>query len=622
MDRKIRRAGKATSKTQAKMSPFLVQAMQLHQAGQLAQAEAAYRTALAQNDKNADALYLLGVLCAQKGAFADAEQLLKQTTGLRPLFPDAWYNLATLYLQTTRQAEAEAALKACLKQQPQHVGALWNLGSLYYEIGKPLEAEPLFTRYVKLRPDHFEARLALATIFSKQHRYGDAATEAQAALKIRNDPTANALLGHALYMLNDLDAAEAHLQRAIEDFPDQVVYRTLMATLLSRIGDFSNSAKLFESLLREFPNDPYVLFNHGTMLVHMGQADKGLEQVELANALKPNDPGILTSRGMIFLQMGRLEEGWRDFRFRFDSNQRDARRQNFKFPAFDDKDQLADHSILLWPEQGVGDQITYASAISDVIKDTREVEILSVPKLATLFKRSFPNARIITDPGRSRASRHMPLGELFSRYRPSLSAFLGRGAYLTPDPSAVMQFKKRLELLGPGLKVGIGWRSTSVNRERLRHFFPSLLPWAPILKVPGVIFINCQPNIAPHELDEARQAFGCRIENFADVDLFDDLDASAALSAALDLLICNGSAGAFLAAAVDTPVWMFYASDAHWDRLGTMSIPWLPSLIPVERLWNEGWDLAVGRIAEALGESARLGHLVNPASASPLRTHS
>ncbi|CAA6604872.1 putative Protein FlbA [Rhodospirillaceae bacterium LM-1] len=619
MDRKIRRSSKAASKTQAKMSPFLAQAMHLHQAGQLAQAEAAYRATLAQNDRNPDALYLLGVLSAQKGAFADAERFLIRATTLRQPFPDALYNLASLYIQTGRQAEAEPVLVNCIRQMPQHAGALWNLGSLYFDMGRPLEAAPLFAKFLKLQPDHFEARLALATIYSNQRRYGDAAIEARAALKIRNDPQANALLGHTLFMLNDLDSAEAHLQGAIDDFPDQVVYRTLMATLLSRVGDFSASAILFESLMQDFPNDPYVLFNHGTMLVHTGQAEKGLEEVELANALKPNDPGILTSRGMIYLQMGRLEEGWRDYHFRFDSNQSDANRLNLTIPAFGDNERLPDHSILLWPEQGVGDQITYASALSDLIKDAREVEVLSIPKLAPLFKRSFPNANIITELASSRASRHMPFGELFARYRPRLPAFSGRGPYLTPDPIAVVQFKNRLELLGPGLKVGIGWRSTSVNRERMRHFFPSLLPWAPILKVPGVVFINCQPNTLPHELDEARQAFGCRIEHFADIDLFNDLDASAALSASLDLMISNGSAGAFLAAAVDTPVWMFYASDAHWDRLGGETIPWLPSLVPVERLWNENWDSAVQRIADALTKSAQLGQLIIPLCASPLR---
>lgn len=619
MNRKDRRANKATGTSQGTMSPLLAQALQFHKAGQVPQAEAAYRRLLAQNGRDADATYLLGVLCAQKGALAEAERLLKLATQLRPVFPDAWFNLGVLNLQGKFLAEAEAALRTCLKQQPQHGGAIWNLGNLCLEIEKLEEAEALFRQFLRLQPGNIDALHSLAMAVLGLRRFKEAETLARQVLAIRKQTKTRAILGHALYVLGHFDEAEAELRATVQEFPKDVEPRTLLASLLRRVGEIEESQTMFAALAKEFPDDAVVRLNFSMCLKDMGRLSEAIAEADAALLIKPDDADLRINRSHLLIQVGRLPEAWQDYHYRFHTKLEVNNRKRLPMPDVLEKGDFAGKSILVWPEQGVGDQIAYASAMTALIEDAREVEILSAPKLAALFRRSFPKARIITSSKESRAELNMPFGDLFVFYRPDLVSFAGQRAYLTPGPEAVAKIRARLEALGPGLKIGIGWRSTTISRERKKHFFPSLLSWAPILSTPGVIFVNYQPKVEPQELEEARQAFGCRIENFEDIDLFDDLDASAALGAALDLVICNGSANAFLASAVGAPVWMFYLSDSHWDRMGTDYIPWLSSLVPVERLWHEGWELAIERVADALKDSAQQGRLISPQSQSPLR---
>lgn len=619
MDRKFRRANKSTGPAQKKISPYLAQAMQLHQSGQLAQAEASYRAILSQNAKDADATYLLGVLYAQRGAFQPAFSLLQQAVALRPIFPDAWYNLGTLFLQSGQKAEAEAALRKCAQQNAAHAGALWNLANLCLDQGRHEEAEAFLRHFLKVQPGHPDALKNLAVAQIALRRFKEAAQTARSILAKGKNSEVSALLGQALFMQGDLDEAEAPLREAVAAMPSQVAPRTFLATLLARVGELNAAEEMFVPLLRDFPDDAIVRLNHATTLSNLGRYDEALAEADLADRLKPDDPGILTSRSLMLVQAGRLQEGWRHYHRRFDSNQNDARRLSLPMPQLEGLADLAEQIVLVWHEQGIGDLITYASAIPDLLERARGVEILTPAKLAPLLSRSYPSARIILDKSESRATRHLPCGDLFTLFRPERHAFDAQRPYLRPDALAVERFKTRLAALEPGLKVGIGWKSTNVTRERQKFFLPSLQAYGPILSVPGVTFINFQPKADPAELDLARQNFGCRIEEFSDINLFDDLDSVAALSAALDLVICNGSANAFLAAAAGAPVWLYYLADAHWVLMGGDTIPWLPSLTVVERLWQEGWDNAVQRMARALRQTVEAGHLVLPETASPLR---
>ena len=81
---------------------------------------------------------------------------------------------------------------------------------------------------------------------------------------------------------------------------------------------------------------------------------------------------------------------------------------------------------------------------------------------------------------------------------------------------------------GPGLRVGICWRSTNVQRDRALYC-TRLTQWGEVFKVPGVRFINLQYDECEAELKEAEQAFGVNIERHAEVDMYDDLDETAAL---------------------------------------------------------------------------------------------
>ncbi|MBF0268067.1 MAG: tetratricopeptide repeat protein [Alphaproteobacteria bacterium] len=629
--------------------PSFAPIVQLYQSGQHALAAAQCRSLLSVNPKHPDANHLLGVILLQGGHVPDAVSHLEAAVQARRSNHDAQMLLGQALGMSGQLEAALRCFEKVVRAQPDNLPALYNLGLSQAYLGRHEASRQIFAKLLakdsknvdywvgqgnalaalgesdratdsfakanSLARGHPDLLERLAMTYLSSRRFEEAAAIARQALSIRPLPRLRAILGHALYVLEAFDSAEIELRSAVHDQPNDTQTRTLLASLLRRVGKLDEAHDMLADLVKLVPT---TRLNFSLCLKDMGRLEEALAQADAALALNQGNPDMRHCRAQLLLQAGQLEEGWREYAARFDTVIDPVARLNFSFPPLSPGDDPAKETVLVWPEQSIGAQITFVSALPDLIDRAGAVELMTFPKLVPLFSRSFPKARVFASQHETKASRHMPSGDLFSMFRRKIESF-PKAPYLVSDPDKVASISSRLDSFGPGLKVGIGWRSTSVNRERQKHFFSSLLQLGPILSVLGVVFVNFQPKSEPQELDEARRAFGCRIENFEDIDLFDDLDTTAALSSALDLVVSNGSANAFLAAALGTPVWMFFLADAHWDKLGSDHIPWLPSLVPVERLWNESWDSAVKRIADALDSSVRNHSLIAPQAASPLR---
>lgn len=119
---------------------LLEQALTLHRANQLAQAQEGYQAVLAQDPDNADALHLLGLIARSEGDGERAVALLEKVVRLRPNFPDAVYNLANVYQGCRRYAEAEATYRQAIALRPVFDWAHLNLGNVLYKSGRFAEA--------------------------------------------------------------------------------------------------------------------------------------------------------------------------------------------------------------------------------------------------------------------------------------------------------------------------------------------------------------------------------------------------------------------------------------------------------------------------------------------------
>lgn len=130
----------------------------LHRSGKPAEAESAYRRALALEPENAEALHYLGLLKHQLGQTAMAVELMSRAMALRPDSPEFHYNFGcALASQVDRAEEGMELLARAIELQPDYGEAYASLGLALDQAGRTDDALAAWSRAIELRPAFAEA---------------------------------------------------------------------------------------------------------------------------------------------------------------------------------------------------------------------------------------------------------------------------------------------------------------------------------------------------------------------------------------------------------------------------------------------------------------------------------
>jgi hypothetical protein len=267
-------------------------------------------------------------------------------------------------------------------------------------------------------------------------------------------------------------------------------------------------------------------------------------------------------------------------------------------------------ALLVWSEQGVGDEILHASMIADMARIERFSRLVweCDARLVSLFQRSNPNVEVVprTVPPQDAIfapdiAAHIPSGSIGNFVRRDMSHFPKHGGYLKPDPLRQAAFRQRLNL-APGEKlVGMSWLSKNLAFGSSKS--TTLAQWAPILRTPGCKFIDLQYGDTAEERAALTRDFGITLEHIDGLDLKDDMEGLAALTAACDLVTTVSNTTAHMAGAVGVPVWTLIASGIgkfwYWGFDGPDTV-WYPSATLIRQPADEGWEGSLDIIAERL----------------------
>jgi len=402
-------------------------------------------------------------------------------------------------------------------------------------------------------------------------------------------------LGSVQCDLGQADCAIETLRLAIMRMPHETILWNSLATVLAEEGRADESLIFYNEAVRLDPGFARTYHNLGYAYQHLGQLEQALVNYNLALERVVDTTErreTRHSRSICLMGAGKLEEGFREYEIRNDDRFRAYVHHVVKAPKWDGED-IAGKKVLLVGEQGLGDEFMFANILPDVAKALGEdgkLQIAVDPRLVSLFQRSFPKAEVgayddktLIDSDGNKALRLMPftangnepdywapMGSALQYYRKTLMDFPHR-AFLTPDVARVAEFRAQLNKM-PGKKIGICWRSMMLGAKRAKYYSP-VDSWGPILKTPGVTFINLQYGDCADELKRMQERFGVTAEVIPGLDLRDDIDGAAALSAALDLVISAPTAAAATAASVGAEVW-FLTAGRTWPQLGTDEFPW------------------------------------------------
>ena len=274
--------------------------------------------------------------------------------------------------------------------------------------------------------------------------------------------------------------------------------------------------------------------------------------------------------------------------------------------------------ILICPEQGIGDEVMFASILPELepqvgqSKDTH-ITLACDVRLVDLFNRSFDFLTAIPkDPDSRYADLEkdldywMFIGSLPKFYRNNIKDFDKYRPYLKVDDVLLNKWQDRFSELECKLNIGISWIGGGKTEENKRDRSLALEQMLPILKQVNQTanIINLQYGDHIEEIQNFKSQTGITIYDWKDADPLKNLDNFAAQIKALDLVISIDNSTVHFSGAlgVKTFIMLPFNQDWRWAEDRNDSY-WYPNMIQLFRQKEDSmWDDVIQNVVGALGQ--------------------
>lgn len=611
----------------------------LRERGDLAEAEAEYRAAIAAGGGTPDVLNNLGIALIHLQRFEEAVPVLADSVRARPGHSGTLSNLAGALCKVGAPADALRYADAALALAPALRPALLARASALRLLGKASEACAATEQIVRDNPQDATGWLEHGFSLAAAGNHEDAIRAfEEAAARAPQSAEAHANLGASLLHALALDRAEPALRRALELAPrDAATWRNLASLLVhrQRLDEALSAAEQARSLEPAALNHAAVasvrlirdelpqaetayraaleldstLANAwnglGVCLEKQGDDSAALDCYNRAIELRPDDAHAHLNRAIVLLLQGRMPEGWREYEWRLPWSRLQGAKQISKAPQWKPGDRTPDGSlprILLTTEQGLGDAVQFIR-FAPLVKPHASKLILAANAIVAPLAATVPEIDevVASDRPLPPHDRAISLMSLPAALGTTLDTIPGHVPYLAVPRSKTDAWSRRVPPPPSGeINVALAWSGSPLNQHRKNRTIP-LDQLRPFARVAGVRFYAV---LKGPETAQIPSVLPWRITDLSPY--LEDLGDTAAALDRMDLVISVDTSVAHLAGALAKPVWLmtFFPPDFRWLKNRTDS-PWYPTMRIYRQTQRWVWGPIIEEVAHDLDDFVR-----------------
>jgi len=478
-------------------------------------------------------------------------------------------------LQYVKSGDYGVALSACrdvIERYPDDADALHLAGYLHQVKGEHEDALRYFAQAGLLAPDNAE---------------------------IHNNHAGS------LKALGRFEQAERYYRRAIALEPGFALAHHNYADLLLKLDRPAEATARCRAALELEPALAQTCTTLGLSLEQQGRYEEALAAHRETAARGGNRAAAEFGEALVRLLTGEWQAGWEKYEARLEVPVVQALHERFDYPRWRGS-ALARRTLLIAREQGLGDEIMFASCVGEVAELAGRCLVTCDRRLQPLFARSFPNASFFSGTEAELRERlagegvdfQIPAGSLPLVFRTRAQEFPRHTGYLRADPARIEYWRARLAALGGGRWIGLSWQGGLPGTGRARRSI-ALETLRPVLELPHARFVSLQYGEVAGELASLERSHGIRVEHWPDV--IASADETAALMCALDTIVSVCTAVVHLAGALGRPTYVMVPSVPEW-RYGARgeAMPWYPSVRLFRQTVRGDWQPVLERVRGAL----------------------
>lgn len=514
--------------------------------------------------------------------------------------PAATFASALALHQQGDLAGAAALYTKVIRREPRHAGALHSLGLIALQRGDAATAERRIGEALRIDPGQAQWRSNRGLALLQLGRTRDALLELDQAVRLRADTVdAHTNRSMALYLLGRFDEALEAVDRALFLNARSPQAHNNRALILGELDRGTEALASCDKALALAPGYTDALANRAVLLLALHRLPEAIECSAAVLAALPDSAEAHWAAGIVRLTAGDLPGGLPEYEWRWRKADFRTPVRDLKVPLWRGDEPLAGKTILIHPEQGLGDTVQLARYAPLLAARGARVVLEVQPVLRELLASVPGVTRVIAwgDPLPS-LDYHCPLMTLPLAFGTTLATIPATVPYVSADPGRVARWQERL---GPRTRprVGLVWAGSAFHRNDRRRSL-ALATLLPLLEA-GVEVISLQRDLreadtAVLKAEPRLRHVGDELEGFAD---------TAGVLACLDLLVTVDTAPAHVAGALGLPFWLLLPHTPDWRWLLARSdSPWYPTARLFRQPAPGNWAPVVAEVAAALQQLA------------------
>jgi hypothetical protein len=334
-----------------------------------------------------------------------------------------------------------------------------------------------------------------------------------------------------------------------------------------------------------------------------------LAQADFEKALH-HDPDAADAKwtmGLMAMQRGDFERGWALYDERWNSPSFASPKLKTRLPEW--RPYRAYESVLVWCEQGIGDQLLYSSLLNKVKSCTKKVTVMIDIRLAGLLQRANPDIKFIPHSAKVQNSEYdsqipiASIGRHFIKTKADIEECT-QYKFIRHDTKRGEQVQQELGLTGEEFVIGLSWASTAPRIDK--HKSIKLEELVGLWDIPNAKIVNLQYGKPDHDIEPFEEKTGKKIWQTT-VGNFFDLEGVAAVMSLCDVVVSVSNANVHIAGAMGKPTYVLDANKLwYWNHKDGRNSLFYPSvkLFPRESMVAP-WDKQVQELIQEIKNDYR-----------------
>lgn len=569
---------------------------------------------LKKSPKDLNLILSLGILKASKKKYLDAANIFQEGILYHPDNDTLEYNCAIALVDGQKFFQGALKLRKLLSKYPDNDKILSSYAKALYELKKYTLSFKYYYKAYTHNKTNLDILINIGIVLIKLSKY----LEALEFLKLANKSKSKRSLilrniAFCYKSLNNYDFAISFYLESINLEDSYIGSYIELGSIYLDMNKYDLANNIFhkastiaQNILESHKLDSIknkTLYEIGVLFTIIGNYILAEKSLKILNERQTNNLSCKILLADALLSRGKFKEGWHYYESRFEYYLKEKnidKYRNFPKPIWNPS--LGNETILIWAEQGLGDQILHGTMLKDFTSRFKKVYLMVDERIKNFFSNYLNGVITISlneNLNENLYDYHIPLGSIGKYSRTTINDFnLNNNLVLENKISKISQDQRKV-------KCAVSWKSISGNRSKYKSL--NLKDLYYVLNNPKIDFYNIQYSNETDDLNDLKKIYNISLKTPDGVDAYNDINGLMDFIKDCDFVITVSNTNAHLSGILNKPTMLLlpkiYGKFWYWNNEYANINMWYPSIKIFSQKNIGDWSSAIDDLNEYINKN-------------------